>query len=153
MGEEHIILTAEEHHRYCVHRERIAHIAGLLSNLDGGELPPDDRFGSDLTFVNDLADMRECSANRIGELIGKGEDQARERMKAINPAFQSDLDNYFGDPEKDEIWRKAFEIIKGPEDGEQYRALRALLKPEPLKESAPDPAIQERLDEIFTEAQ
>lgn len=68
------------------------------------------------------------------------------------PDLKGDLDSYFGDPRKDRLWKAAFEIIKKP-DSEEYRELEALLKPEPLEEPAPDPAIQERLDDIFTEAQ
>ena len=145
MGEEHIIFTEEERDALVCHRERLAHIGAIISNLENDDLKFFSMCQVDMKLINGLGEMVEDSAAKLDKCLEAADRRCME-------AELADPGNYFDDPEKDEIWKRAFEVIKGPEDGEQYRALRALLKPEPLEEPAPNPAIQERLDGIFAEA-
>ena len=79
-----------------------------------------------------MEDIGDIIQNISGALEGD-EDQA-------NTVLQHALDNYFGDPRKDALWKEVFEIVQKP-DSEEYRELKALLRPESM-EAEQEPTIR-----------
>ncbi len=103
-----------------------------------------------------LFDLKD-RAQRLERLLDRLMKEAPQQSAGEEPeefvpdeaVLQDCLGSYFGDPRKDALWKGMFEIVQKP-DSDRFRALEAVLKMETM-EAAPDPALQEELDEILPE--